>query len=104
MLGSAMGPGMAAFRPAAPPWFATQWPGFQAPAPNTPWTNLAQTPAQIMTYAVPGSFIEAVNLDPTSNLADGATSVFQVMQVHAPDAACAYLEVAFLGSSNAMRA
>ena len=103
-LGSAMGPGMAAFRPAAPPWFATQWQGFQAPAPNTPWTNLAQTPAQIMTYAVPGSFMETVNLDPISNLADGSTSVFQVMQAHAPDAAGAYLEVAFLGSSNALRA
>ena len=57
-----------------------------------------------MTYAVPGSFMEVVSLDPNSSLADGSTSVFQVKQAHAPDAAGAYLEVAFLGSSNAMRA
>ena len=52
-----------------------------------------------MTYAVPGSFMEAVNFDLTSNLADGVTSVFQVMQALAPDAAGANLEVAFCGAA-----
>ena len=67
--------------------------------PATPWIQFAVDPGQISQMATPGAFLEIVNLDPQTQQADGSTSLVQITIVHPPDAAGAYCELEFLGSS-----
>ena len=67
--------------------------------PGTPWIQFAVDPGQISQMATPGAFLEIVNLDPQTQQADGSTSLVQITTVHPPDAAGAYCEFEFFGSS-----
>ena len=70
----------------------------------TPWIQFAIDPSQISQMAAPGAFLEIVNLDSQTQQADGSTSLVQITTVHPPDAAGAYCEFEFLGSSWPARA
>ena len=88
----------------APPFgWGAQWSQSQPVAAGAPWEQLTTNPQAINQLVMPGVFLEIVNLDPTSNQADGSTSVVQIMQAHPIDNTGAYAEFAYLGSSTPYR-